>query len=767
MFRFRFRRFLIGAALVAAPLAAAPPSTPAADADSALEISERSEPAEPAEPAASFFATTTVTATGREADAFEVATPVTVLGAESIDRLDPDNPAQLLREQPGVDLQGVGPNQARPVIRGQRGLRVLFLEDGLRLNNARRQTDFGEVSGLVDLDGIAAVEIVRGPASVLYGSDAIGGVLNLIPKRPSLGDGSRLDGFADLRWGSAAESTRGAASFSARLGRIDVQLGGSARSTDDYEAPAGRFGDLRLADDTAVLDTALDDRSLWGGLVLGVSDGHWLRLRAERYRAEQAGFGLVPAAAYGVEEAAVIRILYPYQDFDRLTLGYEGSALGLAVADSVDAKLYWQRNERALVNDIEIDIGPLGPGFPNSTVEADTLNSTDLETLGLRLESVKALGESHLLTWGAELFRDDSFNSDFSTTTTTLRFPFPPFEFVDVSTDGVANAPNAENASVGLFLQDEVTVGERLRLSGGLRWQQVETRAEATPGWDTSGLDFEDDQLVGALTGAYGLSDSLHLVASVGTAFRAPSIVERLFNGITPEGAGYQLLNAELSSETSENIDLGLKFRNRETYAELTLFRTEIEDGIVQYFLSDAEIAALPPELQDEIETARVDFVVQQRNADRLRYEGVELAFGHRFEIDFVVGGNVSLIDSERIDSANPPTGDTYSEKYVAWVRWQPDSGRFWVEYRARHNAATDLSLGPNEPAPPVGTRLPSFTVQALAGGVTLFERAGTRHELQLAVENLADELYAEFANASFFRPEPGRNVKASYRVRF
>jgi hemoglobin/transferrin/lactoferrin receptor protein len=653
------------------------------------------------------------------------------------------------------------------VIRGQRGLRVLFLEDGLRLNNARRQTDFGEVSGLVDLDGIAAVEIVRGPASVLYGSDAIGGVLNLIPKRPSLGDGSRLDGFADLRWGSAADSTRGAASLSARLGRIDLQLGGSARSTDDYEAPAGRFGDLRLADDTAVLDTALEDRSLWGGLALGLSDGHWLRLRAERYRAEQAGFGLVPAAAYGAEESAVIRILYPYQDFDRLTLGYEGSALGLAVADSVDAKLYWQRNERALVNDIDIDIGPLGPGFPSSSVEADTENLTELETLGVRLESIRAAGARHLLTWGIEAFRDDSFNTDSSVTTTILRFPFPPFERRIVSGDDVANAPNARNESAGAFVQDEVALGERLKLTGGLRWQRVETRAEATPGWDVAGLDFEDDQLVGALSGAFQLSETVNLYASYGTAFRAPSIVERLFNGLTPEGSGFQLLNPELSSETSENVDLGVKYRDRDVFAELTVFRTEVEDGIVQYFLADGEIAALPADVRAEIEAARVDFVVQQRNAERLRYEGVELALGYRFAGGVAVGGNATWLDSDRLDSANPPTGDSYGEKYVAWARWQPSSGRFWTEYRVRHNGSTDLELAAAEPVPPFGPRLPSFTVHTVAGGVTLLERAGLRHELQLAIENLTDELYAEFANASFFRPEPGRNVKASYRVRF
>ena len=140
--------------------------------------------AEP-EPLASFFEETTVTATGSERNVFDIATPVTVIRAEKIAQKTAENAADLLREQPGVDVNGVGPNQARPVIRGQRGLRVLFLEDGLRLNNPRRQTDFGEIGGLVDLQNVSTIEVIRGPASVLYGSDAIGGVMNVISKDPS------------------------------------------------------------------------------------------------------------------------------------------------------------------------------------------------------------------------------------------------------------------------------------------------------------------------------------------------------------------------------------------------------------------------------------------------------------------------------------------------------------------------------------------------------------------------------------------------------
>ena len=90
----------------------------------------------------SFFESTTVTATVKETDVFDIATPVAVIPAEVIEQKMPENPVDMFREQPGVDVNGVGPNQPRPIIRGQRGLRVLFMENGLRLNNARRQTDF-------------------------------------------------------------------------------------------------------------------------------------------------------------------------------------------------------------------------------------------------------------------------------------------------------------------------------------------------------------------------------------------------------------------------------------------------------------------------------------------------------------------------------------------------------------------------------------------------------------------------------------------------
>ncbi|MGH9464611.1 MAG: TonB-dependent receptor plug domain-containing protein, partial [Thermoanaerobaculia bacterium] len=577
-----------------------------------------------------------------------------------------------------------------------------------------------------------------------------------------------LHGGIDLRYGSAAESMGVHGSLSRRGERAALQLDASVREADDYEAPSGRFGDVDLDESTPVLDTGLDDDSLSGTFLWDATPSQELSVKLTRYRADQAGFGLVEPEVIGDTSGARIRILYPFQDFDRYTVGWVGSDLGTTVADVIEARLYYQDNERELANDIDIAVPPPAPGAPGLLIEADTLNFTDLETWGARLEGRKGTTDHrHLISYGLEGYRDDSFNTDFSETTVSLTFPFPPFVLpIDVATDDVANAPNAENTSWGVFAQGEIAATDRLQVVAGGRYQSVETRAEATPGWDTTGLDFDDDHAVGAISALVQVTPELRLYGSFGTAFRAPNIIERLFNGVTPEGIGFQILNPALGSETSENIDLGVKYRRDNAVFELTLFRNDIDDGIVQYFLTAGEVAALPPDLQEDIRNSGAVFVVQQRNADRLRYEGVEVAAGYRGPRDLAFGLNYTYLDAERLDSANPPTGDTYSDKVNVFARWEPLDRPFWAEARARHNGDDELNLQPGEPVPVVGTTLPSFTVVSLAGGWTFRERDSQRHELFARLENATDELYSESSNAPFFRPQPERDLRIGYRLR-
>ena len=737
----------------------------AAEAEASAETSDDVPTTTDAEVAGSFFGTTTVTATGNRTESFGVAVPVTVLEAEVIIEQAPDNAADLLRAQPGVDVNGIGPNQSRPIIRGQRGLRVLFLENGLRMNNARRQSDFGEIPGLVDIESVEAVEVVRGPASVLYGTDAIGGVLNLVTAAPTWAD--KTHGGIRLRGFDSSDQFKGTASVAGGGERFAYQLGATYRDASDYDAPSGTFGDITLDSATTVIDSGVQDQSFWGRFDYKVGERSDLFLRWNRYRADDAGFGFVEPEELGEGDDFRIRILYPFQDFDKMTFGYEGFDLENPIFDNFEGQLYYQNNERQLVNDIFINIGPLFPGAPDSSVQADTENFTDLETFGTRLQAIKMLGESNLLTYGAELFEDDSFNTDMSVTTTTLRFPFPPFEVPIVGTDDIANAPNATNTSYGFFAQDELLLGD-LMLTLGARYQNVETKAESTPGWDVSDLDFDDSTLVGALNVLYSVSTKVNLTGSVGSAFRAPSIIERLFNGPTPEGAGFQILNPDLVSEESLNYDIGFKYLDRHAFFDLTYFKNEIDDGIIQYFLSDEEISQLPPDVQDEIDMLGPNtFVVQQRNIEKLEFEGIEAAGGYRFDSGITLGGNYTYIDSKRLDSTNPPTGDTFSDKLNLFARYDQPSGRYWVEYSFRYSGEEDANLDVNEPVPPVGEVLPSFTVHRLGGGVLFGGGGSMEHRVGLTINNLTDELYAEFSNATFFRPQPERTFVLTYDFRF
>jgi hemoglobin/transferrin/lactoferrin receptor protein len=729
---------------------------------------EATEAEEDAEPADSFFEATTVTATGTEVDVFSIATPVAVIPEEEIEKKLPENAVDLFRAQPGVDVNGVGPNQARPIIRGQRGLRVLFMENGLRLNNARRQSDFGEISGLIDMGSVGSVEVLRGPASVLYGTDAIGGVLNLVTKSPAYGDGSWVAGSLGLGYTDASDGLRAQGYIQGRQEKWAFNLGATYRDSSDYLAAGGSYGDITLPDDTPVNDTGLQDDSIYGFLSYDFTDSQLLSFRFNRYRAGETGFGWVDPLLLG--ELDRVQITYPFQDFDRYTMEYNASALQSVLANTARVNLLYQENQRELVNNIDAYSPFSGPLLFH--IGVTTENFTDLSTLGLRAEASKILGDNHLLSYGGEYYDDDSFNTDYSFTYGALAMQMdptlppeditPPF-FTDE--DDIANTPNAENIAFGLFAQDQFLLGSRFSGTVGIRYANTETKAKETSGLDTAGLDFSDDDFVGAVSGVYQATNNLNLVGTLGTAFRAPNIVERLFNGLTPEGSGYQILNPDLQSETSLNWDLGLKYRRMNAIFEIMIFRNEITDGIVQEFLSDEEIAQLPPDVQEEIENSGAGVVVQQQNASKLRYEGVETTIGWRGSRGFSIGANYTYLDSERVDTG-APTGDTYNNKFNFNTRYDRPTGRFWVEYRLRHNGSADAVTDPDAPIPPVGETLPAFTIHTLSGGVVLFERASQQHSLTLVIDNFTDELYSEFSNATFFRPQPRRNFLVTYRLR-
>jgi outer membrane receptor protein involved in Fe transport len=299
----------------------------------------------------------TVTATRRATEVFNVPSPVTVLDASLLQRRSPANLTELFRDYSGLDVIGVGGNQLRPSIRGQRGQRILLLQDGLRLGNTRRQQDFGELPALVDPSSVERIEVVRGPASVLYGSDAIGGVMNLITAAPS-GAPSRptINGQVGYRYGEAGGSNRGEGRLTWQSGGLALQAGGSVRDAGSYHAPAGTYGGVTLDDPTRVEDTGVKDAALNALVSWRATPGQGAFVRAERYRANDAGFGFVDPALIG--ESAKIQIQYPLQEFNKVTAGANTGVLTSPFATRATFAAYRQTNGRDLSQSIFVPFGP-------------------------------------------------------------------------------------------------------------------------------------------------------------------------------------------------------------------------------------------------------------------------------------------------------------------------------------------------------------------------------------------------------------------------
>ncbi|HEV8599090.1 MAG TPA: TonB-dependent receptor [Gemmatimonadales bacterium] len=682
-----------------------------------------------------------MTATRIPTPVFRVASPLLVLDSSRIRATLANGVSELLREYPGMDMTGTGANQGRPVIRGQRGQRILLLEDGIRLNNSRRQQDFGEIPALVGLESLSRVEVVRGPLSVLYGTDAIGGVVNLITARPVYGgSGTRVRGSVGYRYSTGDNQQRPAGSVLGQVGRFGFGGTASYRDASAYSAPSGRFGDITLQSDTKVRDTGVRDASYGLEAGYGFIERHSVAAKYSRYEAEDAGFGFVDNSALGTPDAASVQIRYPKQTYDKLSLSYRGNSLGLPVADRFEVTGYTSGNLRTLTLGVFVPFGPGTP--PGAGVQVDSRNFTDIGTLGYRAEATKILG-AHVLTYGMDFFRDRSNNTD-SSATTVVGFGPPQTEVNDT-----ALTPNAWFRSAGVFAQGDFALTEQLSVVLGVRWQDIVARTRPTAKVTTPLVKAHDNPVVGSANLSYRIVTGVNLVAAVGRAFRSPNLIERFFNGPTPEGSGYQQRNPDLRPETSIDVDLGIKVGRGPFYGEGFVFRNEVRNGI---------------RIAPTGEKVGPFDVFQNVNIDKLRDTGIELLAQLELGHGFSAGGSYTHISSKNVLDPNNPVGDSYSSKLTSSLAWRAPSGRIWAEYTLRHNGTRkDVELSGS----PIGPLLPAFTVHGLRGGARLFRAGRTTHGITVTMNNLGNALYAEFSNASFFRPEPKRSLGLAWTTSF
>jgi iron complex outermembrane receptor protein len=518
-----------------------------------------------------------VTGVGRATEVRRSPVPIAALSQREI-RINASTNVidAAVRGVPGLSAVTTGPNVSKPFIRGLGYNRVLTLFNGLRQEGQQ----WGDEHGIeVDGYGVDRVEVVKGPASLLYGSDAVAGVVNLLPALPS-GPAGELHGEALAEY----QSVNGL--LGASLG-LNYQKNGLQTS---FRASQRMARDYRNAVDGRVYNTGFRELTFtgmvgvqksWGGahLWLTTYDNHQEIPDGSRDSLSRAFTRQVfESDADDIRNRPVVSDdklrSYRIGDLRQYIRHYRAFASGEVKLGAGELRLLLgvQQNHRQEFNH------PTAPAQPG---------------LDLRLTTTSYEARYLLPTWrGLELTVGANGMSQVNTHLQATDFPIPAYRLSDIGGFGVAKK----------------TLG-KLELTGGLRYDTRTVRWDdfyvapdlgtgfdgaagvGTPGAALQFPTFRNSYrgLSASLGGSYPLGSHLVLRANVARGYRAPNIPEIGSNGLDPGAHIVYLGNREFQPEFSLQEDLGVLWQSKNWEASAEVFHNYVDNFIYQARLFDAQ----------------------------------------------------------------------------------------------------------------------------------------------------------------------------------
>lgn len=539
----------------------------------------------------------TVTALrGEVQEAFALPSEVNVVGEEKLKRRPGLLLAQALGEEVGVHIQQTSAHQAAVIVRGLTGQQVVHLIDGVRYNNSTFRPGPNQYFALIDPSFVERVEIERGPNSAQYGSDSLGGTVNVLPVRPQLEPASkRMHGEVVPFFRSADLSAGGSARLSYGTARWNLLGGASGRRVQDLRAGAGddshaavrRF----LGLSPRVLGTRLQDTAFtqWGGFArFSWRPAPQHSFVGTYHRTEQHGGRRYDRLNGG--NGDLIHAFDP-QILDFLYARYEKQQLGKL--DSLQTTFSYNRQR-----DDRIEQGGAGNFRAPIRHEFNTV-----EVFGYQAQATSHIGARHVLVFGGEVY-DESIASR------ATRFDPPRGTRAGVR----PRFPDGSRyTSYGLFYQQSADLlPNRLRAQGGVRYSAFHFRTFADKNLrDAAGQptvpDFSTtlDDFTFNLGLVLRLTSHWYLSGQVSRGFRAPNTTDFSSVGLTSNGFEVTLTEAVraggavgssadasaqpsgrrasgLAPESLFNYELGVKFRSNRFRASVGGFVSDIADFITK-----------------------------------------------------------------------------------------------------------------------------------------------------------------------------------------
>lgn len=630
--------------------------------------------------------------------------------------LPPRTVTDALEGMPQVMVQKTGYGQASPYLRGFTGFRTLILVDGIRLNNSVFRDGPNQYATLIDPNAVERGEVVFGPSSVLYGSDAIGGTMSYTLRTPDYAEsGTEAGGRIFQRYASAEASSVTRVEATTATEDLAVVVGGSYRD----------FGDVTAGRHQGQLENT-GYREWTGDAKLRARVADDVELTFAYQRHDQDDVPRTHSTIYGQSYRGTTVGSDFRRDLSELReLAFARAAWEPTIDRRLELTVY-----RYLLDEEENRIRSNGrlrqQGFDDVMLGAN-LHYSDVTSIGR-------------LSGGVEIAREDvnSFYREYETDGSLL--------------EERLRGPVADDAlydTVSVYLEDRFDVTQDLELSVGGRFTYVQVDADDV---DPDPLDAEVFQsidedfsdFVGSVRGLYRVTEDVNVFAGVSQAFRAPNLSDLTRFDAARSGEA-EIPSTDLDPERFLTFEIGGRTRRGRFEFGASYYYTVIRDLIIRFPTGTTN-------------TDGDDVVTKDNIGDGFAH-GIELDATVDLPHDLSAYGGFSWVDGEAETFIAPgvksdePLSRLAPPQGVIGLRYEPAGTTVRIEFDVRIAGDAD-ELSPRDVEdtqriPPGGT--PGYAVAGLRGSWE--PRPGVR--LFVGVENLTDQDYRIHGSGS---NEPGTN---------
>ncbi|PAY16901.1 hypothetical protein CKO51_24525 [Rhodopirellula sp. SM50] len=640
-----------------------------------------------------------------ESDLFETPRLGTIVDRDELDRRQASTVYRALQNEVGVMLQQTGNGQLSPFIRGLTGQQILVLVDGIRMNTSILRPGPNQYAATIDPGSIDRIEVIRGAESALWGSDAIGGVINVVTRSADPLRGNYASPHFSQFYSTAEASSYTRTGFSGWYGATGFTGGVSYLDVGRLD----RGGDLGRQPGTDYQQYAGDlklQRMLTENHLLTVAMQHFEQedlKRSDRFLPfvlGPASDGSVPTQRPTVFDPQQRDLLY-------------GRLEGLLPEDAVLADLYsvtlsGMRTKEASVVD------RYSGNDPAAVVTRREIGEFDDWGWGTTLSFVKDMNDYGKLTYGT-----DYYSESIDAERVQINNPDSPGATPSVTDPQYPNDSEADR--VGVYASWHVALTDRLDATTSLRYENI--NVSATPNFDTLGPTYFErsyQDWIASVGLGYRLTDEVRLVGGYYEGFRAPTIDDLTANKTFLQNNQSTPLvgNLDVEPEHSKTYEVGLKFNDDRLRLQLTEFWTDFDSFINRETIGGSR------------------FLTNQE----AYINGTELAGEYLLTRNLALYGNFyytygTVTTNDDPISRIPPMQGTLGLRLTEPCRRSYVDVYTWMVDRADRYSESNLS-----------------DVRFIAGGTpgyaTLNVRMGrsfgtaNQHQVSLSLENLTDKYY-------------------------